>query len=116
MARAIASLYVYNNIDYPAAFLLDILQTNVTGTAHCQMREAADGVFGAVGMNRSQRTTMAGIESVEKNARLSTANLANDDPVGPVSERCFEQVGKADLALVRIELGFGGDDVRLPYI
>ena len=69
MARAIASLYVYNNIDYPAAFLLDILQTNVTGTAHGQMRQAADGVFGAVGMNRGQRSAMAGIQCVQKNAR-----------------------------------------------
>ena len=56
---------------------------------------------------------MPGIQSVEKSARFGTAHLTNDDPVRPMAENGFQQVVEGDGALVGIELGLGGDDVRL---
>ncbi len=56
---------------------------------------------------------MACIQGIEEDARLGATNLAYDDPVRPVSKGRLEQVCEADLTLVSIKLGLGGDDVRL---
>ena len=63
-----------------------------------------------------KRSAMACVQGIEKDTRFGSPNLADDDPVRPMAKRSLEQVGESDLALVRIELGLGGDDVRLPYI
>ena len=55
---------------------------------------------------------MPGIQSVEKSPRFGAAHFTNNDPVGSVPENSFQQVIESDRALVRIELGLGGDDVR----
>ncbi len=59
---------------------------------------------------------MAGVERVEEDARLRATNFAHDDPARPVAQRGLQQVAESDLALVGIELGLGGDDMRLLYI
>ena len=56
---------------------------------------------------------MACIQGIEEDARFRAANLAHNDPVRSVAKGSLEQVREADLALVSIELGLGGDDVRL---
>ena len=66
-------------------------------------------------MDCGQRSPMSSIERVEKDARLCPANFPNNDPVGPVAKSGFEQVGKSDLALMRIELRLGGYDMRFLY-
>jgi hypothetical protein len=56
---------------------------------------------------------MTGIQGVEESARFGTAHLTNDDPVRAMAEDGFQQVVEGDRALVGIELGLRGDDVRL---
>src|SRR5437879_4400500 len=98
------------------ALCLNILQIDVTGTPHCEMRETAQRVRCPIGMNGGQRPAMTGIQGIEKDASFTTANLAHDDAVGPMTKCGLEQVGKTDGSLVGIKLGFSGDHVRLLYV
>ena len=41
-------------------------------------------------MNRRERTGVAGVEGIEQRARLDSANLAQDDPVGPQAEGALQ--------------------------
>src|SRR5258708_7920517 len=75
--------------------------------------EAPQSTTGAICMNCREHSTMPGIQGVEKSARFGTAHLTNDDPVRTMAEDSFQQVVEGDRALVGIELGLGGDDVRL---
>src|SRR5229473_7932176 len=63
-------------------------------------------------MDCREHAAMAGIQSIEEGARFGTAHFTNDDPVRAVPENGFQELIKSDCALVRIELSFGGDDVR----
>ena len=56
---------------------------------------------------------MACIQGIEEDSRLWAANLPYNDPVWPVAKGSLEQVGETDLTLMGIELGLGGDDMRL---
>ncbi len=56
------------------------------------------------------------VQSIEKDARLRAAYFSYNNPVRSVAKSSLKQVGETDLALMGIELGFGGNDVRLFYI
>ena len=86
------------------------------GTPHCELCQATQRIFGAVGMDRRERPAMSCIERVEEDSRFRPANLSYNDPVRPVAKCSLQQIAESDLALVSVKLGLGGDDVRLPYI
>jgi len=117
MAPAVLIHHMHYHVNGPFALILDIVQRDTsTRTTHRKLRQAPERISGAIGMNRCKRSAMACIQSIEEDPRLGSTNFAYNDPVGPVTERSFEQVGEANLTLVSIELGFGGDDMRLPDI
>jgi len=105
-----------DQFDRPQTFLMDVVQSNTTGSAHGELREPPQCISRAVGVYGRDRAAMAGIECVKKDARLRAANLAQNDTVWSMAQCRFQQVTESDLALVCIELDLGRDNVRLPYV
>ena len=56
------------------------------------------------------------VHSVEQDTSLRTSDLTQDDTVRPVTQGCLQQVGEADLVLVRIKLSLGRDYVRFANV
>jgi hypothetical protein len=109
--------YLHDYIDGPFALLLDVMKRDAPSRAtHSKLRQAPECISGAVGMDGRKRPAMACVQGIEEDTRFSATDLAHDDPVRPMPKSCLQQVGEADLAIVRIELSLGGDDVRLPYM
>ena len=102
-----------DQVDRSPAFCFNIAQKDATGTTQGKLRQAPQRILGAVGMNGRKRSAMAGIERVKEDTRFRSTYLPYNNPVRPVPQRGFEQVCESDLTLVRIELGFGGDDMQL---
>src|ERR1700679_3227525 len=113
---AILIRHMRDQVDGSPPFLCHILQRDAACAPHGELREAPQSIAGGVGVNRRERPAMSGVECVEEDARLRSANLPYNNPVGPVAQCGFQQVCESDLALVGIELGLGGDDVPLPYV
>ena len=61
--------------------------------------EPVDGVTGRVRVDRCQRSVVAGVHRLEHVERLGTANLSDDDPVGPHPECVANEIANAHLAL-----------------
>jgi len=59
---------------------------------------------------------MACIQGIKEDARLGAANLTDDDAIRPMAKSRFKQIREVDLALMSIELGLSGDDMRFPYM
>ena len=90
--------------------------------------EAGQGVARGVGVHGRDRPVVAGVHGLEHVERGTVADLTDDDPVGPHTQRVLDQVADVDLAatldvrraglqaqhvlLVQLELGgvLDGDD------
>lgn len=82
---AILIRHMRNQVDGPPAFLRDILQRDAARATRGKLREAPQRISGAVGVDRRERTAMAGVEGVEKDTRLRTTNLPYNNPVRPMA-------------------------------
>jgi hypothetical protein len=81
--------------------------------AHDQIGETAEGFLRRIGMDRRQRTGMAGVEGIEQRSRLDSAHFAENDPVRSPAESGLQKIVERDVGLERIGLAFGGNYVRL---
>src|SRR5208337_4091017 len=54
--------------------------------AHHQIGEASEGFLCRVGVDRRERSRVAGIEGIEQRARLNTTHFAHDDSVRSPAE------------------------------
>ena len=79
--------------------------------AHDQIGEAMQGLLRRIGMDRRERTGMAGVEGIEQRSRLDSAHFAQDDPVRSPAESGF-QVIERDVGLERVRLAFGRHNIR----
>jgi len=59
-------------------------------------RESRERLLGRVRVNGRERPGVAGVEGLEQVERLAAAHLADDDPIGSVTERGSEQVANRD--------------------
>jgi hypothetical protein len=75
------------------------------------IREPPQGAGCTVGVNRGQHPAMVRIQGIQQGARFRAAHLADDDPVEAMAQGGFHQIFERDCALMRVELGFGGDHV-----
>lgn len=115
VAPSVLIHYMDDHVDTSPAFLLDVVQRDASSCAsHGELRQTPQRISSAVGMNGRKRSPMAGVQSIEEDTRLRASNLAHNYAVRPVTKGGFEQIGKPNLILVRIKLGLGRDDVRLP--
>ena len=103
-----------NHVNGATALVFNVIEGHVSRASECKVGESANRSLGIVCVEGGQRALVPGVQCVEQYPCLRAANFANDDPVGPMAERRLEQVGEADRTLVSVELGLGGDDVRLP--
>ena len=90
-----------DHVDGLVALLFNIMQRDAsTRTYMAGIVPGAGGraSSGAVGMNGRQRSAMARIQSIEKDARFGSSNLTHNDPVRPVAKGSLEQVREPDLA------------------
>ena len=89
------------------------------------------GVARGIGVNGGHRAFMAGVHGLDHVERLGAAALADDDPVGPHSQRVLDQVGRRhgpaaldiagtrlqahDVVLLQLQLGrvFDRDDAMI---
>jgi hypothetical protein len=80
---------------------------------HDEIGETAEGLFRRIGVDRSQRTGVAGVEGIEQRSRLDSAHFAQDDPVRSPAESGLQKIVERDVGLERIGLAFDGQNVRL---
>jgi hypothetical protein len=50
--------------------------------AHDEISEAMEGLFRGVGVDGSQRSTVAGVEGIEQRLRFDPTDFPEDDSVG----------------------------------
>ena len=60
------------------------------------VRQARERLLGGVRVNRAQAAEMAGVQRLQQVERLGAAHLADQDAIGPMTERGAEQVGDRD--------------------
>jgi hypothetical protein len=48
-----------------------------------EIGKSAECLWRGIGVDRGERSGVAGVQRIEQGARLDSANLAQDDPVGP---------------------------------
>src|SRR5260370_28365576 len=80
-AAAWLTLNMDNEIDGFSNLGFGIGEGGLRVIAHHQIGEAMQGLFRRVGMDRRERSGMAGVEGIEQRARLDSAHFAKDDPV-----------------------------------
>ena len=78
--------------------LADRVQRDLEAGHQHQRLEPVEGVAWRVRMNRRQRALVTGVHRLEHVERLGSANLADDDPVGPHAEGVADELADADLA------------------
>ena len=81
--------------------------------AHDQIGEAMQGLLRRIGMDRRERSGVAGVEGIEQRSRLDSAHFAEDDPVRSPAESGLQKVVESDVGLERVGLAFDGQNVRL---
>lgn len=114
MAPSVLIHHMHDHVDGSSALLLDIAQRDGSSRAsHGKLCQAAECICGAIGMNGRKRSAMACIQGIQEDACLRAAYFSDDDSVWPMAKRRFEKVSETDLALMGVELGFGGDNMRL---
>src|ERR1035437_9416486 len=66
-----------------------------------------------IGMDRRERSGVAGVEGIEQGARLDSTHFAENDAIRPPAESGLEKVVESDVGFERIGLAFAGQYVRL---
>src|SRR5271170_5665647 len=102
-----------NEIDRISDLSLGIYESGLGMASHHQIGEAMESLFGRVGMDRSQRSCVAGIEGVEQRSRLDSADFSENDPVRTPAKCRLQKIVKCDPGLEGIGLAFDSENVRL---
>jgi hypothetical protein len=90
---------LHEEVDSRGQLLPDGTDTHV-GVRHAYHDfEPADGVAGAVGVNRGQRTVVARVHGLQHVQRLRSAHLADDDAVGAHTQGVDHQLPDFDRSL-----------------
>src|ERR1035437_3179303 len=66
-----------------------------------------------IGMDRRERSGVAGVEGIEQGARLDSTHFAENDAIRPPAESGLEKVVESNVGFERIRLAFDGQYVRL---
>src|SRR5207302_92771 len=91
------------------------LERDVDGGHHHHRLEAGQRVARRVGVDGRHRTVVPGVHRLQHVQRLRTADLADQDPVGPHPKAVAEELADGQLALA-FHIGWTvleGDDVRV---
>src|SRR5271166_3101886 len=80
---------------------------------HHQIGEAMEGLFCRVGVNRSQRSSVASVEGIEERSRFDSADFAEDDPVWTPAQSRLQKIIERDVRFEGIRLTFDSQDIRL---
>jgi hypothetical protein len=79
-------------------------------------REPGKGLRSGACMNRRKSSRMASVQQLEQVKCLAASNFAKDDAVGPVPQKCLEQVSDRDGRQIWLRLAcleaFDGHSVR----
>ena len=82
---------------------------------HDHRFETADGLARAVGVERAHRAVVAGVHRLQKVEGFRSADLADDDALGPHTQTVLDEIAHGDLAFA-FEVGrarFETHDMRL---
>jgi hypothetical protein len=112
-AAARLALDMHDKIDGFCNLGFGIGEGRLRVVAHDQIGEAMQGLLRRIGVDRRERSGMAGVEGIEQRARLDSAHFAQDDAVRSPAESGLEKVVESDVGLERIGLAFDGQNVRL---
>ncbi len=88
-----------DQVDRRSELLPHRLQRQFDAAHRDHRLQSGNGVTGAVGVNRRQRTFVAGVHRLQHVERFRTTAFADDDAVGSHTEAVFHQVGRADPTL-----------------
>ena len=91
----------------------DVLEGGLRVAAENEIGKAAERLCRGVRMDGRERSGVAGVEGIEQRARLDSAHLAQDDPVGTPAQRGLQQIVESDAGLEGIGLALDGQHVRL---
>src|SRR5260370_32895376 len=81
--------------------------------AHDQIGETTERFLCGIGMNRRERTRMAGVERIKQGSRLDSTYFAKNDAVRSPAQGGLQKVIERDVGLERVSLAFGRHNVRL---
>ena len=105
-----------NHVDTPCNFLGNIVLHGMAAGAVRQCSHPSQSRFGAVGVDGRKRAAMACVQGIEQCPCFQATDLAQDDSVGPMAKGCLEKTVESDGILMRVKLGFGGDNMGLAKV
>src|SRR5665213_396480 len=97
-ALSLLPVDVHDEVDAAPHVFFNGVDAQAVAPTHHQRSKSMDRLFRAIGMDGSERATMAGIHGIEQGPRFGPAHFAHKDAVGTVTENRFEQVVEGDIA------------------
>lgn len=113
MPPVVRSLDMHDAMDGGANLRIGLFRPQHGRAAHEQGAQPEQRPFRAAGVNGGKRPAMSGVHSVQQDTGFGSANLIEDDSVGTMPQRRFQQVVEGDRLPVRIGLGLFRDNMRL---
>src|SRR5208282_6474424 len=96
-ATARLALDMHHEIDGFCNLSFGVGEGRLRVVAHHQIGEAMQGLLRRIGMDRRERSGVAGVEGIEQRAGLDSAHFAQDDPVRSPAESGLEKVVESDV-------------------
>src|ERR1700733_6459770 len=102
------TLNVDNEINRISDFGFSVDEGGLRVIPHDEIGEAMECLFCRVGVDRSQRSGVPGIEGIEQRSCFDSADFAEDDPIRAPAQSGLQKIIKTDVGFERIRLTFDG--------